>query len=467
MFTLKEIEKYTNGKIINGSENEKIYNYSVNNKYHKQGAFFIPIDFHGVNREIYIIDSVKLGGSGFMLSKNSDNYEAIIKEAKNINPEICILEVENVNKSIYKLAKINRNLNIDIPIVGITGSVGKTTMSAMLSNILKKEKRLFHDFDNRNMNTKLLISTDLMYLEDYDMAVIEMGTSKPGNMNMLSELVRPSVGVITNIGTAHLNNFNTKENILNEKLHITDYFKDDKILFVNGDDDLLKNIKEPEQYRVIKCYRNEASDIIEDESGISFKINIYDKETKLDLNLNSLHYLSSIVMAIRISEYYKIKYENIVSGIKEFKPIDGRQKILTNKKRNLTLIDDSYSSSIESVKLGLNIANKMNSRRRIAVLGKMAAYGEQANRFHEELGKFFNELNFDYLYLTGEYTKHIFKGALTSFEEKNIKRFKTKELLIEDLKKNIQDGDLIYIKAAHTQNFAFISEELSRKYDIY
>lgn len=178
-----------------------------------------------------------------------------------------------------------------------------------------------------------------------------------------------------------------------------------------------------------------------------------------------MHYLSSIVIAIRIAEHYNIKYENIVKGIKEFKPIDGRQKILRNKSKDLILIDDSYSSSFESVKLGLDIANKINSKRKIAILGKMAAYGEESCYLHEELGKYFNNLNFDYLYLTGEYSKHIFKGALTSFEEKNIKKFKTHELLLEDLEKNIQNGDLIYIKAAHTQNFSNIVKELKTKYN--
>ena len=465
MFSLKEIEKYTNGRIVSGNENKIIDHYSVNNKFYMKGGFYIPIDFHGVNREIYIIDSVKLGGIGFMIDKNSSNYEMIIKQTKIINPDICILEVDNVNDAIYTLARINRNLNIDKPIVGITGSVGKTTMSCILSNILKKEKEVFHDFDNRNMNSKVLISNDLMHLENYDMAVIEMGTSRLGNMNILSELVRPSIGVITTIGTAHLNNFHTKENILEEKLHITDYLKDEKILFVNSDDELLKNIKETKKYKIIKCSRNEANNINETKLGISFEIDIYNKKTKFNLQLLGLHYLSSIVIAIRIAEHYNVKYENIIAGIREFKPIDGRQKVLRNKNKDLILIDDSYSSSFESVKLGLDIANKINSKRKIAILGKMAAYGEESSYLHEELGKYFSNLNFDYLYLTGEYSKHIFKGALTNFEEKNVKKFKTHELLLENLEKNIKSGDLIYVKAAHTQNFSNIVKELKTKYN--
>lgn len=465
MYTIKQLCEYTNGKIINGNIEKQITHYSVNHEFHIKDGLYIPIEFHGENREIYIIDSVKLGCMGFMINSGSENKKTIIEEAKKINPNICILEVDNVNNAIYNLAKMNRIKYIDKPIIGITGSVGKTSMSNILSNILKKEYKILHDFDNRNMNNKILISNDLMHLENYDMAVIEMGTSKPGNMHILSELVKPSIAVITTIGTAHLNEFHTQDKILEDKLHITDYLKDEKLLFVNADNNLLNNISEPSSYKLIKCSKNEATNILETENGISFEVKIYNQVTKFNLNIFGIHYITSIIIAIHIAEHYKIKYENIVDGINDFKPIDGRCKILKDNKRNITLLDDSYSSSFEAVKCGLDVANKLKSKRKIAVLGKMAAYGDESDKIHEELGKYFKNLNFDYIYLTGDYTKHIFKGALSCFEEKKIKRFKSKELLIEDLEKNIENGDLIYIKAAHTQHFDMIVKELKKKYN--
>lgn len=465
MYTIKQLCEYTNGKIINGNIEKQVTHYSVNHEFHIKDGLYIPIEFHGENREIYIIDSVKLGCMGFMINSGSENKKTIIEEAKKTNPNICILEVDNVNNAIYNLAKMNRIKYIDKPIIGITGSVGKTSMSNILSNILKKEYKILHDFDNRNMNNKILISNDLMHLENYDMAVIEMGTSKPGNMHILSELVKPSIAVITTIGTAHLNEFHTQDKILEDKLHITDYLKDEKLLFVNADNNLLNNINEPSSYKLIKCSKNEATNILETENGISFEVKIYNRVTKFNLNIFGIHYITSIIIAIHIAEHYKIKYENIVDGINDFKPIDGRCKILKDNKRNITLLDDSYSSSFEAVKCGLDVANKLKSKRKIAVLGKMAAYGDESDKIHEELGKYFKNLNFDYIYLTGDYTKHIFKGALSCFEEKKIKRFKSKELLIEDLDKNIENGDLIYIKAAHTQHFDMIVKELKKKYN--
>lgn len=464
MYTLKELEEFSNGKIINGDENTKINLFSTSRKKHIKGEFYIPIIFKNINREIFIINSVRAGGKGFMINKDSENYNTIINEAKTINPNICILEVENSKSILHRLGLKTREENIDKPVVAVTGSVGKTTLCSLIASILKKQYKVLHDEENDNNNTYSFISTDLLNAKEYDIAVLELGTATPGSMTQLSELVKPSIAIINSIGTAHLNKFLTKENILEEKLHITDYLKDDKILFINSDNELLSKVKDNNNYKTIRYSKNEASNIKEDEHGISFDIDIYYKKTHFDLNLYGTHNISNVVLAIKIAQHYKIEYDNIVLAIREFEAINGRFKVLENKEKDIKIIDDAYSSSLESVKEGLITANKIKSNRKIAVLGKMAALGEQSSELHEKLGKFFKEVNFDYIYMTGEYTKHLFKGALKAFEEKNIKRFKTKESLIEELLNNIQSGDLVYVKAAQTQDFASIVEELKEKF---
>lgn len=466
MFTLKELEELSNGKIINGDENTKIDFFSASRKKHIKGEFYIPFIFKNINREIFIIDSVLAGGKGFLINKNSENYDEIINKAITINKSICIIEVEDSKKVLHSLGRKKREENMDKPIIAVTGSVGKTTLCSLISLILKKQYNILHDKENDNNNTYSFISIDLLNTECYDIGVLELGTATPGSMTKLSRLVKPSIAIINSIGTAHLNKFCTKENILEEKLHITDYIKDDKLLFINIDNELLNSLKDNKSYKTIRYSKNEATNIIENERGISFDINIYNKKTHFDLNLYGSHNISNIVLAVKIAEHYKIEYKNIVEGIREFRTIQGRFKVLENTDKNIKLIDDAYSSSLEAVKEGLISANRIKSNRKIAVLGKMAALGEKSSELHEELGEFFKEINFDYLYVTGEYTRHIFKGALKCFEEKNIKRFKTKELLIEDLKNNIKSGDLIYIKAAQTQNFNSIVKELKDRYEL-
>lgn len=466
MFTLKELEKQSNGKIINGNPNIVISLYRCSNKTHIKNEFYVPITFKNINREINIIDSVKNGGIGFFIEKDSSQYKEIISEALSINPNICIIEVDNVNETICKLGLKIRKRNTNKEIIAVTGSVGKTSLCNIISNILETEKKVLHDFKNANNNTREFISTDLMTFENYEIGVFELGTARPGRMKKMSQLVEPSIAVIHNIGTAHLNKFKTKDGILEEKLHIADFIKDKKLLFLNADDEYLKDIQDTKNYKVIRYSIDEAYDILEEEGNLSFKTNIYGKQVEFCLNLYGKHYISSIIVAIKIAEIYGISYENIIKGIENFKPIKGRFQLWKNEEKEIVLIDDTYSSSFESVKLGLELTDKMKSKRKIAVLGRMAALGEQAPILHEKLGELFGNLEFDYLYLNGEFTKHIFKGALNYIEEKKIKKFKTKELLIEDLKKNIEEGDLIYVKAAGQQEFNKIVDELKKEYKL-
>ena len=174
-----------------------------------------------------------------MINKNSTNYETIINEAKQINSEICILAVEDVNYALYDLGVKARELNIQKEVIAITGSYGKSTLTNLISKVLKTEMKVLHDFSNDNNNTRWHLSRLLQYFDNYDIAVLELGTADFGRIEQMSKLVKPSIAVINSIGTAHINNFKTKENILKEKMHIVDYIKDKKVLYINSDDEYL------------------------------------------------------------------------------------------------------------------------------------------------------------------------------------------------------------------------------------
>lgn len=467
MYTLKEIENYTNGKIINGNPDIKFKEYSLAKNNFKQGEFFIPIIFKDVDREEFIVDAVNSGVVGFMINKHSKQYTKIVEQAKIINPQIAIVEVEDVNQALYMLGLESRKRNIDKPIIAVTGSVGKTTLCSLIAHVLKTQIKVLHDFKNQNKNTRWHVSQTLLYFENYDMAVIELGISGRDVMNQLSRLVEPSIAVINQIGAAHLNNLETEEIVLEEKLHITDYIKDKKILFVNIDNEYLQTVKDTDTYEVKKYSSKEAYDIKQIDGKLHFRTKIYGKETEFNLDLYGKHHISNIILAIKIGEIYQIGYDNIVNAINKFRPVDGRIKVLKDDKRKMIVIDDAYScSSIEAVKLGLETANTIVGKRKIAVLGRMEALGEKAPFMHEELGAFFKQLDFDELYTTGGYKKYLSNGALEAFDKGKIRKFKTTEKLMQTLDENIQDGDVIYIKGANTQHFDRIVNYLKEKYKL-
>lgn len=464
MFHLKEIEKITHGIIVNGDPNAYFQYYSVSKDHFAKGIFYVPIIFRG-NREEFILTAVNAGASGFMIDRNSKMKKEIVAKAKQINPEIAIVEVENVNLAMYQLGVESRNRNQEKPVIAITGSFGKTTLTSLIANVLKTEKRVLHDFENENNNTKLHLPITLLQFEDYEMAVLELGIDDFGQMTDLSKLVQPSVAVINSIGSTHLENLKSKENVLKEKLHIVDSIKDKRLLFVNSDCEYLQHLKDTKHYKVIPYGISEATDIKEAEN-LSFKVKIYGKETEFHLNLIGIHHVSNVVLAIKIAEIYQISYENIVKAIQEFQAIDGRLKVCKNTEKKIALIDDCYNCSLEAVKFGLQTASKMKSERKIAVLGQMGALGEKAPSMHEELGQFFRNVDFDELYTTGEQAQNLAKGALGTLGKENIKCFAKMEDLMAEIDKDIRSGDLIYVKAAHSEHFAEIVKHLKEKFEI-
>lgn len=468
MFNLKDIEEITKGTIINGNYDKQIKKYSTSNINFDKGIFYVPIIFKGHDNEINIINAVKNGALGFIINKNSSNYEKIIKEAKQINSEICIIAVEDVNYALYDLGLKARELNISKEVIAITGSYGKSTLTALISKVLETEIKVLHDFNNDNNNTRWHLSRILQYFEKYDIAVLELGTADFGRIAEMSKLVKPSIAIINSIGTAHINKFKTKENILKEKMHIVDYIKDKKILYVNSDDEYLQKIEKTNNYELLKYSLSDAWNIKETNQGIKFTTKIYDREVNFSLNLYGTYFIRNIILAIKVAEIYNIKYENIVKAINDFKPIDGRFKVLKNN-NNITIIDDTYNSCFESVIKGLEISSNMANKRKIAVLGTIGSGAngkDDTSIVHEQVGEKFKDLKFDYLYLIGDYTKHIYITASKYFSQKNIKRFKDKQSLLQELNNIINNDDLIYIKDAGLQEMEEIIYKLKEKYNL-
>lgn len=469
MFNLKNIEEITKGIIVNGNHNKQIKKYSTSNTTFDKGIFYIPIIFKKYDNEKNIINAVENGAIGFMINKNSANYEKIVHDAKKINYKICILAVEDVNYALYDLGLKARELNIKKEVIAITGSYGKSTLTSLISKVLETEMKVLHDFYNKNNNTRWHLSELLQYFENYDIAVLELGTADFGRIMQMSKLVKPSIAIINSIGTAHINNFKTKENVLKEKIHIVDYIKDRKILYVNSDDEYLQKLEKSNNYELQNYGLFDAWDIKETNQGLKFKTKIYGKETNFSLNLYGLYFVRNIVLAIKIVEHYNIKYKNIVKAINDFRPIDGRFKVLRNINSNIIVIDDTYNSCFESIINGLKTSNKISSKRKIAVLGTIGsgANGKADTSItHEQVGEYFKNLDFDYLYLIGDYTKHTFKGAFKHFQQQNIKRFKKQEDLLQELINIITNGDLIYIKDAGLQKFEKIIYELRNIYNL-
>lgn len=456
MFSIKEIKDITNAFIVNGKEDTKIYKFNISKENCNENSFYIPILWKE-DRQQYIIKAVQSGAIGYMINSNYEQKEKIIQESKRLNSKIIILEVEDINEAMYKLAKYKRNQNINIPLIAVTGSIGKTTTTAMIASIIKEEKKVLTDIENNN--TKTLLSRLMLDIEDYEIAVLEAGMGNKGSMELISKLLNPSIVVINNIGTAHIEKLGNKENILEEKLKLLNYMKDGKTVFLNDDDSLLKRTKLDATYNIKKYSLKEAKNIKQVENFIYFETNLYGKNTMFSLKAYGEHNVLNAICAIRIAEFLNIKKENIEKGIKNYTGVDGRFNVIT--KNNYTIIDDTYNASIDSMQSGLTTANNMKSyKRKIAILGEMLELGEYSVELHKQVGEIFKEIDFDIVLTQGENTQYICENAKKYMKNKTVINFKTQEELIYFVLKEMKMGDLIYLKASNKMNFNNIVKKL-------
>lgn len=459
MFTIKEIKDITNATVVNGNENAYINKFNVSKKNHNENDFFIPI-FWREDRQKYIIDAVKSNAIGYMISSKCEDRDQIIHESIEISPDIVILQVEDINEAIYNMAMAKRKQNMNVNVIAVTGSVGKTSTTEMIASIIREEKKVLSDTGNNN--TRPLLSWLMLDIEDYEMAVLEAGMGNKDVMEPISRLLIPSIVVITNIGTSHIGKLGSKEDILEEKLKLTKYMKDNRVVFFNDDDTMLKNVELDNKYNVKRYSLKEVKNIVQHEDCISFETLLYGENTEICINSYGEHNVLNAICAIRVAELLNIDKENIKKGLYNYKNVSRRFNV--TKKNDYIIIDDTYNASVDSMRAGLISANEMQGcKRKIAILGDMLELGDYSEKLHKQVGELFKKVDFDFLLTCGENTQYICNSCKEYMKDKIVIRFEEKEQLIEYVLEEIKKGDLIYLKASKKMGFDEIVKKLLEK----
>ncbi|MEG0873326.1 MAG: UDP-N-acetylmuramoyl-tripeptide--D-alanyl-D-alanine ligase [Clostridia bacterium] len=462
MLNIKELEIATRGKIRNGIEKIIPTNYVIDSREVQKGDFYIPIVGANVDGHKYILDAVKKGAIGFFVSSKFSNIDFVIQESIKINKDISILEVEETQNALYEAGRFNRQKLIDIPIVAITGSVGKTSTREMIASVLKQEKNIF--VTKRNYNGYIGLPIMMLEIDKEDICVLEVGIDKVGEMDLLADLVRPDIAVITMIGTAHIGNIGSVEKIFKEKLKIVNNIKGMATLVVNGDDSYLNKLDSTNKYVVQKYSTKNISETSFKNEAINFKTKIYNKECNICINQMGKHNILNALCAIKIGQLFGIKEENIIKGISEYKNFTKR---LEQKRigKDILVIDDTYNASIDSMISGLEAVDKLEGVRKIAVLGDMFELGSYSKKLHTKVGESFKDMHYDILYTLGEESEDLAAAASKYMPKGAVKCFKLKDELIKELKSVIKANDIIYFKASNLMRFFDIIEDIEKYFE--
>lgn len=458
--TLENIEKACGGRYI-GTEAEKkreVLGVVIDSRQVESGYLFVAIPGEKVDGHKFIPDVFAKGAA------------AVLSEQQLEDPAGPYILVESTTKALRDLAEYYRK-SLDIKVVGITGSVGKTSTKEMIASVLSEKYKVLKTEGNYNNEIGLPL-TIFKIRAEHEVAVLEMGISEFGEMHRLATMANPDICVITNIGLCHLENLKTRDGILKAKTESFAHLKKDGIAILNGDDDKLSTIrqvgdKEPVFYGMEEKmeYREDAKKSVYATGvenlglyGMQARIHTPEGERDVRIPIPGEHNVYNALAATAVGLSLGLSLDQISSGILKAKTIGGRTNLLNTG--SMTVIDDCYNANPVSMKASLDVLATAEGRK-IAVLGDMGELGENEKKLHYEVGEYLAKKEIDVLFCAGELSEEIAKAAQKESKTCEVYYFKTRDALLEQLLPFLKKGDTVLVKASHFMEYPEIVKALT------
>lgn len=449
--SLDEVVKAVDGELLKSPKEYTAKKVSTDTRKIEKDTLFIALKGANFNGNSYVKEACEKGA-------NLCIVDELFFDLNEIKDESGIVKVKDTRKALMDLAKFYRE-KLGLKVIGVTGSVGKTSTKDLLAAILSSKYKVFKTKGNFNND----IGLPLMVLEldkSYDIAILEMGMSALGEIERLVNIANPDMAVISNIGICHIEHLKTRENILKAKMEITTNFSENSVLAVNGNDDMLCNVSS-DKFKVIKAGIGEdfeiyAKDITINELSSDFTVVTPEGSTKLHLDMPGMHNVQNIMPDIAIARELGLTLEEIKEGLNNLEATSMRFEIIDMK--DYKVIDDTYNSSPAACRTSTDVMVNLPSKRKICVFGTMKQLGEESEKEHREIGQYAKEKGIDLLLCCGDFSENIAEGF-----GQNCKVYKDKPSLIKDLKSIIQKDDLILVKASRGMHFEDIVKEICSK----
>ena len=439
--TVKDIIKICNGKLLCGDENIVCENFSKDTRTINFGDVYVGIKGENFDGNLFYKDAIKNGASVCIL----DNENVVEKKLG------TIIIVNDSILALGALASYKRDL-YDIPVIAITGSVGKTSVKDMIHEVLKMKYNVLCTKENYNNNIGVPLT--ILGLKNHNALIVEMGMNHMKELSYLSKIAKPTMALITNIGTAHIGNLGSRENILKAKLEVLDGMNGGK-LFINNDDDMLQKVQYGSLVTIGIKNKSDfmATDIKEDAFSSRFKINNQD----IKLNVGSNAFVYNALFAYAVGEYLGVSKENIETALENFKLSPHRLEKFETKK--YTIIDDTYNASLDSVKNSLGLLSKVSGRK-VFVFADILEIDNFAKEIHEEVAESIMENNIDITICVGNQSKYTYEKLKSNNKETYY--FESNSDLINNLNSILKEKDTILIKGSHSMKLIEVENFLRK-----
>ena len=445
---IKDILNISNAKLIKGNIDDYLTNISKDTRTINKNDTYIAIKGEVYDGNTFYMEAIKKGAKTLILND-------IINPIKE---DVNVIKVDDTTEFLIEFAKLKRK-SLNIPIIAVTGSVGKTSTKNIISDILKTKYKVLKT--EGNLNTKIGLALTILSITNEEIAVVEMGMSNFKEISTLTNIAKPNVAVITNIGTAHIGNLGSRQNILKAKLEILEGLSGP--IIINNDNDLLNAWQKTASIpnKIITFGIEENSDytptnIKYTKTGSTFTLN----NEIVNINVLGKHFIYNSLVAFAIGDLYQVDHENIIKSLQNLKLEPHRMQLIN--KKDYTIIDDTYNASYDSVYYSLSILNNYPYKK-IAILGDILELGEYGPEIHQNIGKLIVEDHIDLLLTVGPLAKYINEEAINNgFDKKNSFHFENNQETIEYLNNLNKTNSIILIKASHGMNFLEIVEALNK-----
>lgn len=415
---------------------------SIDTRKIEAGNLFVPFKGENTDGHRFVEDAIENKGASASLWQ---------KDVPNPPEHLPIIIVEDTTTALQELARSYRN-SLDIKVVGITGSNGKTTTKDMTASLLAQKYKVQKTEGNFNNHLGLPL-TLLRLREDTEVAVLEMGMSSKGEIEFLTQLGRPDAVIITNIGESHLLDLGSREAIADAKLEIINGLQENGLIIFHGDEPLLQErLKGYDGNGKLKTFGSSRDndfypvDIEPVENGNKFKTNLGDETFYLPVLGN--HNILNALAAMLAAEFLGVPFEKMNDGFARLKLTNMRMELSEGHKGE-KIINDAYNASPTSMNAAIDlIANLSGYSRKILVLGDMLELGPLEEEYHYNVGASLDAGKIDYVFTYGKLSESIAKGAKEVLGKERVFSYQDKQDLSNELKKYVTDETIVLVKAS-------------------
>ena len=452
--TVQELLEATGGRLLAGSPEQTFTAVETDSRAIHAGALFVALRGEKTDGHKYVAGALAAGAEGCLVVDPVNT----VAEGK-----FCV-QVPDTLLAIGEVARAYK-AKFDIPVVGITGSVGKTTTKDMVAAVLGKKYKVLKT--EGNFNNELGLPLTLFRLtREHQICVLEMGMNHFGEIDYLTKIVRPDVAVITNIGDAHIENLGSRANILKAKSEIFNYMESGSLAVLNGDDPLLRGLEGQIAPNIVFCGEDHQppyeAKIIKQlgSKGMSCTVKTPAAEFTVTIPALGNHMIYPVLMACAIGEKFGMTGEEMKAGVEAFVPTKMRMNVI--RQGDVTILDDAYNANPQSMRAALEVLSQTDGTYRAAVLGDMFELGVLGPELHRCVGEFAGAVgNIDALLAVGDLAWNLYDGANQS-DLPNVFYAKDKASAMAMLPELVRPGAVILVKASRGMHFEEIVRELQR-----